>query len=993
MQLSILPAFFLLLLTTLFLPEKVNAFSGFSISNYSSENGLPQNSIRGIELDKDGFIWLATEAGLVRFDGQRLKVYDRDHYPVMHSNRISAIWLDPAGRICFRDEFEHILGNYTFNEHGRIVQYPHQPYGGKIGQFKDSRFWIRQDTVFYKVKGTILWKMHIPGLQHQELHYWGHMNRKCYYRNGKGEVWSIDSVRNRIQVHIKGLPPYRPSGDNHTGFAYDLYEQNDTLYIAADKAIYRICEPRKGYFEALLVLKTDIPDIHIYRYYPQLNLHLIGTFTHGLYLIRNKQFTTLKHQNGFGNYYPQAPFGDSGVLTDRGIVFPASSRFDYPFKNFIAYRSLLRDHLGNYWLNRAHLNKCKIVKLDNKLKVVKNFMSAYTANCFREAPDGRVWLCSFEGLRLGYAQADSIHWLPSLWGNKKVHTFLPADNENFWIGGTRVMAKLNVRTGRQIHYSSLEKYTIETLYLDGHEVLWVGTTGNGFFAIKNERIIKLPLDKNGSLKDVHSFMEDKNGFLWMSSNNGLFRCKKSDLDNYLSAATTNIYYQCFKRESGFNTNEFNGSCTPSAIVLGNGKFSFPSLDGLVQFDPDSIHEILPVNKIVVDQILVDGKPQHRASGASIDIDPSFRYLEVQVASPYFGNPANQYLEYRLNGLDSVWQPLKEGNAVVFNNLKHGHYELKFRKRSGFGFENVVTTGIRLYVKPFFYQTWYFRMAALAFIALLVYLIVRLRYLYLIKRNKELEQEVSQRTLKLLQANKLKEKMLMMVGHDLQSPLHFMSILSRHVQQSLDRQQISEARTGSEEISTTATKIHAFVEEFGLWSRLQDESFNISTRKFRLSDMIGELALFYKEILSQNNNQLEYTTAEEYEVETNRELLKAMLRNLLDNANKHTRNGHIRIRCYRDNNILCLMIADTGKGMSEIELNNIRRRIDNRTETFVTSHTSKLGYQLIIDFAVSLDVRLHIDSYKGIGTTVVISGLKARVTAQADQALFPGETIG
>jgi hypothetical protein len=294
--------------------------------------------------------------------------------------------------------------------------------------------------------------------------------------------------------------------------------------------------------------------------------------------------------------------------------------------------------------------------------------------------------------------------------------------------------------------------------------------------LKQNRIFKLPLDTRAGLKHVHSFIEDKNGFMWMSTNNGLFRCKKEDLNNFIEHKASTVYYQCFSKESGFNTNEFNGSCTPSAIVLGNGKFSFPSLDGLVQFYPDSIKEALPVSKIFVDKLLIDGK-QQLLTGNMINIDPSFKYLEVQVASPYFGNPANQLLEYRLNGLDSTWQPLKEDHTVVFNNLVYGQYNLQFRKRAGFGYNNFITTNMLLSVKPLFYQTLYFKLALLIVVFLLIFLIVKIRYAYLVRRNKALEQEVAQRTLHLRSANHLKEKILMMVGHDLQSPLHFLGYLS------------------------------------------------------------------------------------------------------------------------------------------------------------------------------------------------------------------------
>lgn len=955
----------------------------YSITHYTNENGLPQNSVKGIELDKDGFVWIATESGIARFDGQRFKVYDKDHYPAMQSNRISALWLDSSGSICFRDEFEHKAGNYTFDAYGRLKHLPYEQYGGKSGQFKNNHFWVRGGNVFYKSNGKIRWKVRIPGLKYDVHNRWGHLNKKCYYRDKEGVIWCLDSSRAITRVTLYGLPPIPSHPAGRTGLRYTLYEQGDSLYIGAGHGIYHLRERSKGVLEALLIMNTDITDIYFYRNFPELNLQLIGTQTHGLYLVRRKQFATYKHTNGFGNYYPVVPFGDSGVLTDRGLVYPSSSIFNYPYKVSFTYtyRTLLLDRRGRYWVNKANAdNTNRIAVLDHQLHILKMLLTAHAATCFRETPDGVVWMTSYHGKQLGYAVADSIHWLGELWGDKQSHTFLPADNENFWIAGTLLLAHLNVRTHKLTHYKSLEKYTNETLYLDNNKVLWIGTTGNGFFAIKHGRITKFPLDKNQDLKVVHSFIEDNHGFLWMSTNNGLLRCRKKDLDNYQAGNDTYIYYQAFQRESGFNTNEFNGSCTPSATRLPDGKFCFPSLDGLVEFYPDSIREPLPVNKIFIDKILLDGKPQ-LVSGSLINIPPSFKYLEVQVASPYLGNPANQLLEYRLKGLDSAWHPLEEDNTVMFNKLGYGNYELQFRKHNGFGPENVTLAKVFFIVRPFFYQTIYFKLIILMAVALLTFLFARIRLIYLVKKNRELEQEVSQRTLKLQQANKLKEKMLMMVGHDLQSPLHFVSLLARHVQDALDQSDLEKVRTGNEEIRNTAAKIHAFVEEFSLWSRLQDEHFNISKRKFLMSEVLDELAHFYKEILAQNHNRLEWKTDQDYELYTNRELLKAMLRNLLDNANKYTRDGHILIHVYSNKNNTCnISISDTGKGMSEIELNNIRRRMEDKAEAFIIGHTSKLGYQLIIDFASSLDTELSIESTKGTGTRVEISGLAMQINA-------------
>ena len=59
----------------------------YSVVNYNSDNALPQNSIKGMAFDKNGFLWLGTEMGIVRFDGRNFREYNMDNSPAMLANR------------------------------------------------------------------------------------------------------------------------------------------------------------------------------------------------------------------------------------------------------------------------------------------------------------------------------------------------------------------------------------------------------------------------------------------------------------------------------------------------------------------------------------------------------------------------------------------------------------------------------------------------------------------------------------------------------------------------------------------------------------------------------------------------------------------------------------------------------------------------------------------------------------------------------------------
>lgn len=981
----------------------------FSVTHYTNENGLPQNSIQGLELDKNGFLWIATQSGLLRFDGQQFKLYDRNHFPLMTSNRVGTIGLTKDSLIFFLDEnrnyfsfnkWQELICSVPFTDAEAIPDKEPDAFDpiykliwGRI-KGRDEGLMVYGGEVYYISGKKKLWTRYLPDTEASVNSYnsAGYLNEKAYYLTKQFKVKSVDRSGTIKEVSLKGIhPDLKVTGP----YNYCFFQQAGSLYLLAGKGIYQLHESGEQELTANLMLETDVPGIFSYRNYPSLNLQVVGSITHGLYLYRKKQFKALRHTNGYGNFYPQAVYQDSGVITTRGLIYPSSSKFNYPSDIRDIWRSLLRDRRGHYWINSGLFRDGKrynIIELDEQLKMMKRYRGK-SSFCYREAPDGTIWVVIQEGYRnrIGQISGDSVKLMPNSWPNRSIITFLPENNNEFWIGGMHTFAKLNVRTGKEQHYKGLEQFTIETLYLDADKVLWIGTTGNGFFALKQNKVYQFPLDAKNNLSNVHAFIEDKSGFLWMSTNNGLFRCKKKDLNNFIDHKASTVYYQCFNKDAGFNTNEFNGSCTPSVVVLGNGKFSFPSVDGLVQFYPDSIRELLPKAKIFIDKLLVDGKKQDLSG--HITLDPSFKRLAIEVASPFFGNPANQQIEYNVKGLDQTWYPVNNDNIVTLNNLPYGNYSLQFRKRAGFGSNNIITAALPFTVSPFYYQTWYFRALILVLVVLILFSIIKIRYAYLVKRNRQLEVEVAHRTVHLKNANKLKEKLLLMVGHDLRSPLHFLGVLALDVRHSIANGEQNKISSAAEEIHDTTRKLHAFVEEFSLWARLQDEQYNLRKRSFPISDLLEELRLFFEETLQAHNNSLELPINEDQEIHTNFELLKAILRNLIDNANKHTRNGCIRISWLKNNDTgpqLC--ISDTGNGMSSLELSNIRRRIRQFQEPTATKPGSQLGYQLIIDFATRLDLSLYIDSEKGIGTTVTLSGIQVHHN-NTQQDLFPAETVG
>jgi len=275
--------------------------------------------------------------------------------------------------------------------------------------------------------------------------------------------------------------------------------------------------------------------------------------------------------------------------------------------------------------------------------------------------------------------------------------------------------------------------------------------------------------------------------------------------------------------------------------------------------------------------------------------------------------------------------------------------------------------------------------------LVVFLWVRNRYFQLDLAKRALERQVEDLSRKLEYSDGLKQKITMMIAHDLQSPLHFLNVLSDHVSRFAANNQLPEVKAGTEEIKKATGNIHAFVKEVNLWARSQHENFQPAQHSFPLNELVGELRQFFEDMMLLNHNAFVVDCREDIFIYTNRDILKAILRNLIDNANKHTRGGQVRLVFTSDENGPMLTVSDNGSGMQPGELQKIRRRLANPVVNAPVEPNSRLGYQLIADFAHTLGFTMSVKSSKGAGTTVSIGGLVCRNPLVA--TLISPEVVG
>ena len=125
--------------------------------------------------------------------------------------------------------------------------------------------------------------------------------------------------------------------------------------------------------------------------------------------------------------------------------------------------------------------------------------------------------------------------------------------------------------------------------------------------LKGNLIKKMPFDQNKYLSYTHCFTMDKQDRIWASTNKGIFMSPVKSLIDFWEKGPGNISFQYFGKLEGIDVLELNGGCTPCMLELPNGNFSFPGIDGLIQFNPNDIKNNYIKPNIYLDKVIIDNK--------------------------------------------------------------------------------------------------------------------------------------------------------------------------------------------------------------------------------------------------------------------------------------------------------------------------------------------------------------------------------------------------
>ncbi|HZD47607.1 MAG TPA: two-component regulator propeller domain-containing protein, partial [Silvibacterium sp.] len=414
---------------------------------------------------------------------------------------------------------------------------------------------------------------------------------------------------------------------------------------------------------------------------------------------------------------------------------------------------LLQDHRGGIWVSTSRgvetFENGRFVPVTSSAPC-KQFMHSIT-----EDRAGDVWISAHEvlcHLRDG-SLVEQIPW--SRLGRKDYAETLLADpvRGGLWLGffegGLAYFQDGQVRTS-YAGADGLGDGRVNSLRLDRDGTLWAATQG-GLSRIKDGRVATLT-SKNGLPCDsVDWVMEDDAHFFWVSTACGLVRIARTELDSWEADSRRTVQATIFSSSDGVTSHTFYGGFSPHVTKDANGKLWFvPFGNGVSIIDPRH----LPSNKLPppvhIEQIVADGKTmwQNWAGDASsrLRLPSSLRDLEIDYTALSFAAPENVRFRYKLEGFDRDWQAAGNRRQAFYTNLSPRNYRFRVIACNNSGVWNETGAALDFSIAPAWYQTtWFYVSCLAAFLALLWALYqVRVRQLAW-QFNMRLEERVSERT--------------------------------------------------------------------------------------------------------------------------------------------------------------------------------------------------------------------------------------------------------
>ena len=735
---------------------------------WTIREGFFDGRVRAIAQTPDGYLWVGTETGVLRFDGVRLVRWNHERLPNANITKLlvtrdGRLWIGTsAGLASVKD--------------GRLVTYP-ELAGHLVASLVEDAggtVWVGTNTIpnarLCAIRGAV----------------------QCSAPDARlgAAVWSLLEDRGTLWLGATtGLWRWAPGEptryDTATLSVSDVIRANDgSLLLATSGGVKQLVGEKLDAYRIKGIGEFDADRVLLDRD----GALWIGAVHRGLIHVRQGEADVFTPSDGLSADWINVLFedreGNIWVGTDEGLdrfrelpVTTLSSRQGPAGKSGV---SVLPARDGSVWIGSA-AGLTRLMGGQATIYRVRDGLPDNGATTLFEDSSGRVLVATLSGMaafdngrfvrfksvptrvvyniveeRAGeYWITDQEHGLLHLVSDDMVKRIpwpalghadhatamaLDRTRQGLWLGfynggiafvqDGAVRASYGTREG-------LGAGRIGDVRLDEHGALWAATA-DGVSRLKDNRIVTLTTAHGLPCEAVHWTILDDDGSLWLLMPCGLARISASELAAWIADPNRSVTSTLFDSSDGVRTQASPIGFTPTVAKLPDGRIWFASPNGIGTVDPRhlSVNALPPTVRI--EQIIVDRMPYDTTmTKGSVPLPARVHDLQIEYTALSLIAPQKTRFRYKLEGVDRDWQEVSHRRQAYYTDLPPRQYRFRVAAANNSGVWNEAGAFVDFSIAPAYYQTTWFLVLSASTVLALVWGAHRLRLRIVEKHEREI----------------------------------------------------------------------------------------------------------------------------------------------------------------------------------------------------------------------------------------------------------------
>ena len=769
---------FLLVAPAAFALDPSRAISQYGHTVWSVQDGFLPGAPTEMVQTTDGYLWIGTRSGLVRFDGVRFVPFTPPPGQQLISNRILTLWAGSDGSLWIGTR----LGLQRY-QHGRLTSYPDAPgWTMSIVEDRTGTIWFTRSSV-HDDKGPLCEVRGDRAVCHGARDGVPISNGRQLTKDADGNLWTVsDTTLMRWKAGSARI--WRPPGitDGGDGKTIDVLQ---SVFVAADGSVWvGATQPSRGL--GLLHLVNDelqpfvVPGLDGRRlamtfvFVDRQTTTWIGTQDEGLYRLQAGTVSRFRARDGLSGDTLQSVFEDREgtlwVLTTRGIeafrdlrVVSVTSREGLSAD---LANAVLAARDGTVWINAWHsldaLRDQKITSLsssnglpgeevtalwqdragtlwvgvDHDLHVFENgrFVpvrrndgsSLGNVNAMADDSSGDLWVITATPFRLLHIRNRKVieEIAPTTIGLAR--TIVADPRGGIWVGEPKgdLARYRDGHVERVAFHRNPATGAISGLiaYPDGSII---GSTSLGLIGWREGKAQTMTVAANGlPCDDIHTLLADRHGALWLYAACGIVVLSRDQVEAWWRNSSRRVVSRVFDALDG--AQPAVGNFFPRSSRGPDGRLWFANASVVQVIDPEDLGGNALPPPVQIEQVSANRTSYPLQQG--LRLPPNTRDLQIDYTGLSVVVPRKTRFRYRLEGHDTEWQDVGTRRQAFYTDLPPRNYVFRVTASNNDGVWNQTGASLSFSITPTFYQTRMFRVlcviAGLGLVWLLYVLRVR-----------------------------------------------------------------------------------------------------------------------------------------------------------------------------------------------------------------------------------------------------------------------------